>query len=115
MNSNSIYRPKGQEQTRNFGKIKALTTLLCLAPIVMYLIMWDSLPEQMRANVMTNPLMLPRIVVALVIPIGLAIVHFVVTFVISSQVKDNPKVMWCCLIMPIVAFLANIPILLMNI
>lgn len=101
----------------NFRKLQVLTTLASLLPIVMYLVMWNSLPAQMQANIMPTPLLLSRTLVAFVIPAALAIIHLIVSFAIVDRAKkeNNPRIMWLCWLMPLVGIIANIPLLLMNI
>jgi len=101
----------------NFTKIQAVSTIVSLLPMVIYLIVWSNLPEQMQANIMPNPLYLPRAVLAFVIPIVLAIIHLVVTFVIRNRAtrENKPNIIWWCFLMPVISIVANIPILHMNI
>ena len=103
--------------TSNFSKIQVVSTIVSLLPMVIYLIAWGNLPEQMQVNIMPNPLYLPREVVAFVIPVILAIIHLILTFVIRNRaIKENkPKLMWLCFLMPAISILANIPLLHMNI
>ena len=103
--------------TSSFGKIQVVSTIVSLLPMVIYLIAWGNLPEQMQVNVMQNPLYLSRAVVAFVIPTILAIVHLILTFAIRNRaVKENkPNLMWLCFLMPAISIVANIPILHVNI
>ena len=103
--------------TSNFTKIQAVSTLVSLLPMVVYLIAWGNLPAQMQVNIMPDPLYLPRAVAAIVIPIALAIVHLILTFVIRNHViKENkPNTIWLCWLLPVISILANIPLLHVNI
>jgi len=85
--------------------------------MVIYLIAWSNLPQQMQVNIMPNPLYLPRAVVAFVIPAVLAIVHLALTFVIRNDAirKNKPNLIWLCFLMPAISTVANIPLLHMNI
>ena len=91
-----------------FTKIQATSTLVSLLPLVINLITWSSLPEQMQVNVMPSPLFLPKVIAAVVIPIVLVIVHVLLTFVIRNRaVKENkPNYIWLCFLMPAVGMLA---------
>jgi len=101
----------------NFTKFQVVSTIVSLLPMVIYLITWGNLPVQMRANVMPNSLYLPRVVIAVVMPIAGALIHLAITFVIRNRAtKENkPNMMWLCFLMPLISILANIPILHMNI
>jgi len=103
--------------TSNFIKTQAVSTVVSLLPMVIYLIVWASLPEQMQVNIMPNPLFLPRAVVAFVMPIIFAIIHFTLTFVIRSyaEKENKPNAIWLCWLMPVISIVANIPLLHMNI
>jgi len=101
----------------NFTKFQVVSTIVSLLPMVIYLIVWGNLPAQMQANVMPNPLYLPRAVIAFVMPVVGAFIHLVLTFVIRNRAtKENrPNMMWLCFLMPLISIVANIPILHMNI
>jgi len=101
----------------NFTKMQVVSTFVSLLPMVIYIIVWSNLPEQMQANIMPNPLFLPRAVVAFVVPIALAIVHIVITFVIRNYAKkeNKPNTIWLCWLTPIMSIVANIQLLHMNI
>jgi len=103
--------------TSNFSKIQVVSTIVSLLPMVIYLIAWGNLPVQMQANIMPNPLYLPRAVVAFVIPVIFAVIHVILTFVIRNHaIKENrPSVIWLCWLLPIISIVANIPLLHMNI
>ncbi|MCL2398825.1 MAG: hypothetical protein FWC91_03655 [Defluviitaleaceae bacterium] len=103
--------------TSNFTKIQVVSTIVSLLPMVIYLIAWGKLPEQMQVNVMPNPSHLPRVAVAFILPIILAIVHLIITFVIRNRAtnENKPNLMWLCFLSPIISIIANIPILHMNI
>jgi len=96
--------------TSKFTKIQVISTLISLLPLAVNLITWGSLPEQMQVNVMPNPLYLPRIVAAVIIPIVGVIIHVSITFVIRNRaIKENkPNYMWLCFFMPAVGILAMI-------
>lgn len=100
-----------------FTKIQVVSTLVSLLPIVIYLIAWSNLPEQMQVNVMPSSLYLSRAVVGFVIPIIFTIVHIILTFVIRNHsIKENkPNIMWLSFLMPVMSILGSIPILNMNI
>jgi len=104
-------------KTVNFTKFQVVSTIVSLLPMVIYLIIWGNLPEQMQVNIMPNPLYLSKAVVAFVIPIVLAIVHLILTFIIRSSAtnENKPNIMWLCFLLPIISILGNIPILHMNI
>jgi len=103
--------------TSNFTKIQAVSMVLSLVPMVIYLIAWGRLPEQLQVNIMPNSLYLSRVVVVFVIPTVLAIVNLILTFVIRKQAtKENkPKMIWLCFLMPVLLILGSIPLLQMNI
>ena len=101
-----------------FIKIQVLSTAIALIlPIAIYLIMWNSLPEQIQVNVMTNPLYLSRTIVAFVIPAALSVVHLIITFVIRHRAikEGKPQIMWLCFLLPLLSIIGMIPILTMNI
>ena len=103
--------------TSNFTKIQVVSTIVSLLPMVIYLIAWGNLPEQMQANIMPNPLYLPSVIVAFVIPIIFTVIHVILTFVIRNHaVKENkPNVIWLCWLLPVISIVANIQLLHMNI
>ena len=103
--------------TSNFTKIQAVSTIVSLLPMVIYLIAWGNLSEQMQVNIMPDPLYLPRAVATIVIPITLTVVHLILTFVIRNYaIKENkPNAIWLCWLMPVISIVANIPLLHMNI
>ena len=103
-------------KTSFFTKIQVVSTIVSLLPMVINLIVWSDLPEQMQVNVMPNSLYLPRAAVVFVIPIILAIVHLIVTFVIRNQATkaNKPNYMWLCFLMPVMFILGNILLLNMN-
>jgi len=96
--------------TSKFTKIQVISTLISLLPLAVNLITWSSLPEQMQVNVMPNPLFLPRIAAAVIIPIVGTIIHIGITFVIRNRaLKENkPSYIWLCFLMPAVGLLAMI-------
>jgi len=96
--------------TSFFTKIQAVSTIVSLLPLVVNIITWHNLPEQMQVNVMPSPLFLPRVVAALVVPILLVIVHIIITFVIRNRaIKENkPNYIWLCFLMPAISILVMI-------
>ena len=97
-------------KTSSFTKIQVVSTVVSLLPLAINIITWGNLPERMQVNVMPNPLFLPRVIVAVVIPILLTIVHVVITFIIRNRaIKENkPNYMWLCFLMPAISILAMI-------
>ena len=103
--------------TSKFTIIQVVSTLVSLIPIVIFLIMWGNLPEQMQVNVMPNPFYLSKVMAGFVIPIIVTIIHVIITFVIRKRaiVDNKPNLMWLSFLMPVLSVAGCIPILIMNI
>ncbi|MCL2438277.1 MAG: hypothetical protein FWE48_06325 [Coriobacteriia bacterium] len=104
-------------KTANFTTIPILSTLACLLPVALYIAMWNRLPDQMQANMMTDALTLPTVVVAFVVPALILAVHLVTVFTTINRAKgeNNPKLLWALWLTPAVAIVANVALIMVNI
>jgi len=103
-------------------RLFALSTLICLLPVVLYLIVWSRLPEQMGMHWGSSGVepswTMPRAWAIFVLPVFLAIVHILVVVFVHHDPKreKQPKAMQNLIfwLLPIISIFANLVLLLMN-
>ena len=109
-------------KTINDKKQLALSTIVCLLPIVMYLLVYDRLPEQMvqqwGAGGTPNWTM-ARPFAIVVVPVFLAIIHVIVVLALNSKhsVQKNPpkfRVLMSWFV-PVTSIFTNLLVLFANI
>lgn len=89
-----------------------ITTIICLLPIVLGIIFWNSLPSEIPTKYGINDeakQYLPKWIVVILLPVALAIVNCVIDVVVMKQKKNISKneLAFLISIIPVVAIIAG--------